>query len=617
MSMLEDALAYRESGLSIFPVPRGEKFAMDEWKKYQTEQATVEQVQQWFSNEDEYNIAIVCGSASRPSGFGGICVVDLDTQYAIDEYWPKYDTLKAMSGYNEEKRDKHTRGGHLYFGIPEGVTVKSWRTADMDIQAEGKIIIAPPSLHASGVQYEWVDPDVPIMELPEEFYKPYSEDGIPESSSKNWITELFSVDGGFTQGRHNDQVFQFALFMSKYNVPVDVTRSIMLYMDSQDNSPQGQKQIASSVLSAYSDVAPDTSFQTQPLDYLLEHEDNWSFGWLIEDWIPEASIGVIGALPQTGKTWFSIDMAFSLATGVPFLGSPVLKTCNVLYIQLEDPIGMTLQRFRTVSAPHRARLGIDKIPGEDNLHVLKYGDFNFGKQETINAVYDFVEQNNIKFVIVDPLVVAADTHNYMVSIGSDLKDSVRNIRDKFGCGFMFVHHVTKNTKQKDTISQEDLWGAVFVTASFEAKIMMQALLPDENKNIRALIVKRFKSTKSDYDNMMLTLDIDSTKGSERYNATLVPYDSEVPQLRHHVVREKILSFLKDETDPVKPAEISDMIGETSAKVFNHLRVLVDANKIERTKEGYSIIKTMPRVTFVQEEDLDPPDYANIMEDDRF
>ena len=586
MNILQQALEYHDAGFSVIPRPLKTKADSDKWKQYQTKRASREQIEKWFTNSDK-NIAIVCGAIS------GLVIVDLDSPEAISEYMSEYTTLRSRTGV-KDGRPAAGRGYHLWFSITKDQQVKSWSENGLDVIAEGKYFIAPPSTHPSGVEYEFVD-NSPIIPLPDEFIKaPYSDDKIPESVNKNWITDLFT--NGFSPGRHNDQTFQLSVFYAKRNVPYDVTLALLRRLDRDDATPQGPEQVRMSVRSAYDTINPSGVYRIQTLDVLLENEEVWELRWLIEDWLPAASIGIIGALPQTGKTWFSVDLAVSLATGAPFLGSKVIETCKVLYIQLEDPMGMTLQKFRTIRSKN-----LDKFKGEENIHVLEFGTFNFGKPETISFIGEYVQEHDIGYVIVDPLVVTMDTRDFMASIGSDLKESVRPIRDELNCGFLFIHHVRKSSKNADMPEQEDLWGAVFVPASFETKIMMKGLKPDGDKNIRARVSRAFKSTSSAIrEDLMLTFVINSTPGEENYEVIVQPYDSDVSELDDNQIRSDIIDLLRS-SGPFWQRHLSNETGHTRGKINYWINQLLADGTIQRNAEGNGF--ELAGVIFIHEEEF--------------
>lgn len=150
MNILEEALNYSKKGFSVIPVGENKK-PLIKWKKYQNEKASEEQIQKWFEKFPKSNIGIVTGSIS------GIVVVDVEAGGDIKDLPP---TVNARTGGG---------GWHYYYKHP-GLEVKnSTRIRDLtDIRGDGGYIIAPPSLHKSGNNYEWsVSPnEADFAELP-------------------------------------------------------------------------------------------------------------------------------------------------------------------------------------------------------------------------------------------------------------------------------------------------------------------------------------------------------------------------------------------------------------------------------------------------------------------
>ena len=67
---LEAALEYLENGWSIIPIkPKGKRPAI-RWAEYQNRQPTEEEVTQWWTQWEDYDIALVTGEIS------GVVIVD-------------------------------------------------------------------------------------------------------------------------------------------------------------------------------------------------------------------------------------------------------------------------------------------------------------------------------------------------------------------------------------------------------------------------------------------------------------------------------------------------------------------------------------------------------------
>jgi hypothetical protein len=153
--MLEAALRYAEMGWPVFPVGQNKAPLC----AHGVNDATTDEVQIkfWWANGDA-NIAVATGPA-------GLAVLDIDPpkgEFSLLDLEARRGvrfpaTLTAISG----------RGRHLYFKRfgPVGSSVGKLAEG-LDIRAEGASVILPPSLHASGKRYRWIDEATPIATFP-------------------------------------------------------------------------------------------------------------------------------------------------------------------------------------------------------------------------------------------------------------------------------------------------------------------------------------------------------------------------------------------------------------------------------------------------------------------
>ncbi len=154
ITMLEQALYYlEERGWSVIPIGKDKK-PLIKWTKYQFEKATKEEVISWFTNNPEANVGIVTGNISN------LTVVDIDPRHnGTDEDFRAIQTVKSATGGG---------GWHYFFKYKNGIQNHANIKEGIDIRGEGGYVIAPPSLHASGKRYEWINNpnDTSIAELP-------------------------------------------------------------------------------------------------------------------------------------------------------------------------------------------------------------------------------------------------------------------------------------------------------------------------------------------------------------------------------------------------------------------------------------------------------------------
>jgi hypothetical protein len=149
-SVWQYAMRYLQAGWSVIPLRISDKMPAIEWKKYQTQHPTEDEVTGWFEDgvpngngglTKIFGIAVVTGEIS------GIVVCDCDNQealtYAISEC-SLFGLLTVST----------TRGQHIYFKHPGGKvqnkvggTGRDWPdVAGLDLRGDGGYVVAPPSI---------------------------------------------------------------------------------------------------------------------------------------------------------------------------------------------------------------------------------------------------------------------------------------------------------------------------------------------------------------------------------------------------------------------------------------------------------------------------------------
>jgi putative DNA primase/helicase len=109
----------------------------------------------WWAKWPDANIGVATGPGS------GIFVLDVDGkqgQASLEAMEPLPETLRANTGRTGAHGER--TGFHLFFASPGGVNLRSSAGRlgkGLDIKASGGYVVAPPSLHASGLRYEWAD----------------------------------------------------------------------------------------------------------------------------------------------------------------------------------------------------------------------------------------------------------------------------------------------------------------------------------------------------------------------------------------------------------------------------------------------------------------------------
>lgn len=163
--LLNAARAYAELGWAVFPLSPGTKIPLlskDQGGKGCHDATTDRaQIEAWWKRTPDANVGIHCGPAS------GIVVLDVDVPdpargktddgdlalAALEaKHGPLPDTPWQRSGEYEGRRARQIIFKHF-----DGARNTANRIAPgLDTRAGDGYIVAPPSLHPSGVRYEWV-----------------------------------------------------------------------------------------------------------------------------------------------------------------------------------------------------------------------------------------------------------------------------------------------------------------------------------------------------------------------------------------------------------------------------------------------------------------------------
>ena len=113
-------------GFSLIPVRIGEKIPAIQWRRFQSQRATMDEISEW--QWEGQNAGIVTGAIS------GIIVLDLDSEAALSE--------AARRGIPQTLTVITARGRHLYFqhpGFPVRNRVKIFPGADL--RGDGGLVV--------------------------------------------------------------------------------------------------------------------------------------------------------------------------------------------------------------------------------------------------------------------------------------------------------------------------------------------------------------------------------------------------------------------------------------------------------------------------------------------
>ena len=164
---LKPALELWDNGFNVIPVkskpitPTPENPSEDKglfkqplisWKKYQDTRVSREDLYKWYEESPYLNVGIITN---------GLVIVDADKDEAV---------LWCHENLSTPVVSKTAKGKHYYFSKPQDFQISNSVNSELgiDIRATGGFVVAPPSVHGSGLVYRWASSVTPkLAEIPE------------------------------------------------------------------------------------------------------------------------------------------------------------------------------------------------------------------------------------------------------------------------------------------------------------------------------------------------------------------------------------------------------------------------------------------------------------------
>jgi len=298
---IDIALELDSFGFNVLPVRFREKAPSVPWKKYQTTRTT-DKLDAWFRQSAASNFFIICGRCS--------CCVVLDIDSSLGEAW-------AEKYIGREILDKTTcvktaKGHHYYFRIEEDQLVSSWSKhddeADFDFRAENTGVVAPPSIHSTGIAYQWVRGPEVMEPVPEVLLVPLGENGNGNGNAaaggpgRSHLAELLKNPP--REGGRNEWLSRVAGHYAKVMEFDDAYRESVMAANSMLSPPLDQAEATKAANSIW-----EAEQQARSLSSNMPSDNN---GWLIGRderlWTTVVRKGADGNWEERIEPWSDFDL---------------------------------------------------------------------------------------------------------------------------------------------------------------------------------------------------------------------------------------------------------------------------------------------------------------------
>jgi hypothetical protein len=161
--------------------------------------------------------------------------------------------------------------------------------------------------------------------------------------------------------------------------------------------------------------------------------------WLVESLWTAAGAGVLGGQPKAGKTWLALEMAVSVASGTPCLGSfAVADPGPVLLFLAEDSPADAHDRVSALCA-HR---GVDLSCLD--LLLLSTPVLRLDSTIDTDRLTATVENVRPRLLVLDPFVRVQSVDENSASEVSRVLARLTALKRTHDLAILVVHHVRKN-----------------------------------------------------------------------------------------------------------------------------------------------------------------------------
>lgn len=594
MNSANIACEYVDNGWSVLPVkPEEKRPYMTNWLQYTRTRANKQTVVNWFNSLVGAGIGVVTGRVSNMV----VLDVESDCPYSIEDILRKYPTqMYSRTG---------SGGYHLFYQYPTNVPRVANRVGIFeraDLRADGGFIVLPPTIHPSGGRYEWIKRG-PLGAFPLALLDMQSQ---PKVQNDGWITEALR---GVTEGGRNDACARLAGYFFKKGINIDIVESLLLEWNERNDPPMPVHEVRTTIKSIershagaptqftslqYEDdsanTANDTTAQDSTFDVMRMTDYVKGYGgggvsWLVEDWLPDKSITFLISPPESYKTWLLLDLAVSVSSGQPFLGSYQVNNVGpTLIIQQEDShSGLTDRLALIVEQKLNMNANVDgdmwQVPSMPDLPIYVHPSrkLRFDDKKVLEELEKQIEIIKPKVIMIDPLYsTTGSADNYMADLANKMM-VLKTWRDKYGCSFLIAHHSKKNL-DPDSTAREDSWGSQFLNAFLEAGWQVRRN-PKLAQN--EVVVRRHSKVMGNQPPISLTFDI-CTQYPMQYKVTTREYEAPA-QTQRQPAQASLLDLMQ--SGALSQSELCDKTGKNRSTISRQIRQLEAAGLVEKMPDG--------------------------------
>lgn len=308
-------------------------------------------------------------------------------------------------------------------------------------------------------------------------------------------------------------------------------------------------------------------------------ESSKGHAWLIESLWADEAVGLIGGEPKTCKTFLTLAMAISVATGKPCLGRfPVKKTGAVLLYAAEDALSAI--RSRLTGLCRRYQVPLETL----QLYFISTTSLRLDRREDCINLAHTVEALRPAMLVLDPFVRLHRKDENLAQEIVPLLAILRELQRRYGCAVVLVHHAKKGA------SHMRAGQALRGSSEFHAWSDSGLYLRRRGERLHMTVEHRAHPAP---EPMWLTLDT-----TDDHPALVIAQQEAGPEHADIDTRppaEKVLATLTQTTRPVRVRELRELLRLRTSTLCATIETLQADGRVIKTSDGYLAANTTGQV----------------------
>ena len=296
--------------------------------------------------------------------------------------------------------------------------------------------------------------------------------------------------------------------------------------------------------------APPGDLQLKTLAQLRTETDS-EIPWLVEDLLHRDGVSLLVAAPKVGKSTLARCLSASVASGDEWLGRQVMQG-RVAHLALEETKATVVGHFEALDAPP-----------DQTLQILVQTPLRPG--HGVDRLASWMQTTHVSLVVIDPivrLVQINDGNSYSETYGA--LAPIVDLARQYNVHIMGVHHSRKSGGEFGA----EVLGSTALAASVD--VIISVVRREKRRYVSA-----FGRDGVNVEETRLTMD---------RNGRI-----DVSETRRHEsgrqLREKIVEFLRTNSDPMTKEDIRSALSVRSQAVVAALNDLVRSKELVRDGSG--------------------------------